>query len=45
MGNCDIFPTIVSPGKGIDCVNIPGTEQRSWLLDTITSLIAVALVF
>jgi hypothetical protein len=38
-GNCEFFPITISASKGIGCMNIPGTEQRGWLLGTIISLV------
>ena len=34
-GNCSIFPIVQTFSKGVGCVLIPGTQQKSWLRTTV----------
>ena len=34
-GNCNKYPIVPSAQKGIGCINLPGYEQKQWLLGTV----------
>jgi hypothetical protein len=34
-GNCIFHPVVLSPGKGVGCIDIPATQQKNWLSATV----------
>jgi hypothetical protein len=37
-GNCKVYPIVSGEDNGIDCISIPGEQQKLWLLLTIVGL-------